>query len=68
MRDLEISVVHLIYDFFVYIFELNNNEELRLININGEVNNMEKNIVNLCLVNNNHYTVLYESNVKKYHI
>lgn len=62
MGDLEISVVHLIYDCIVYIFELYFNNEIRLINIYGDINNTDKNIINLCFVNNNHYIVLYEAN------
>ena len=62
MGDLEISVVHLIYDCIVYIFELYFNNKIRLINIYGDINNTDKNIINLCFVNNNHYIVLYEAN------
>lgn len=65
MGDLDISVVHLIYDCNVFIFEINNEQELILISINGDKNNKDKFIVNLCLVNNNHYIVLNEPNRKK---
>ena len=64
MGDLEISVIHIIYDCILYLFEINNNFELHLINIYGNDDTNDKILLNLCFVNNNHYTVLHERNRK----
>ena len=64
MGDLEISVIHIIYDCILYLFEINNNFELHLINIYGNDDTNDKILLNLCFVNNNHYIVLYERNRK----
>ena len=61
MWDLELSVIHKIYDIELYIFQKNFNET-KFINKYGNTNN--DNILTLCYVNGNHYTVLYENNKK----
>ena len=54
MGDIEISVVHIIYDCILYLFEIDNNFILHLINIYGDDTDINKRILNLCFVNNNH--------------
>ena len=60
----EISVLHIIYYCILYLFEITNTFELILINAFGEDDSNDKILLNLCIVNNNHYIVLYEKNRK----
>ena len=64
MGDIEISVIHIIYDCILYLFEIDNNFKIQLINIYGEDTDINKKLLNLCFVNNNHFVVLYEKNRK----
>jgi len=60
MGDIEISVVYIIYDCILFLFEIDNNFKIQLINIYGEDTDKKKKLLDLCFVNNNHYVVLYE--------
>ena len=59
MGDLEISVLHKIYNSVLFLFEMNYNNELHLLQINGDNNNSI--ILTLCFINNNHYNIIYEN-------
>ena len=59
MGDLEISVLHKIYNSILFLFELNYNNELHLLQINLDNNNSI--ILTLCFINNNHYNIIYEN-------
>ena len=60
MGDMELSVIHIIYDCLLYIYEIEHNKILKLININGDKTDKSKFIINLCYINDNHFAVLYE--------
>jgi len=64
MGDLEISVIHKIFNAVLFLFEINYNNELILLQINGDINNNISIILTLCFINNNHYNIIYE-NTKK---
>ena len=57
MGDLEISVIHKIFDSVLFLFEINYNNELHLLQINGDINNNSI-ILTLCFINNNHYNII----------
>lgn len=58
-EGLEISVIHKIFNAILFLFILNNNNELHLLQINININNCI--ILALCFLNNEHYNILYEN-------
>lgn len=62
---IEISVMHIIYDCILLLFEIDNNFILHLINTYGDDTDIKKRLLNLCFVNNNHYVAFYEKNRKE---
>ena len=60
MGDLELSVIHIIYDAILFIFELRDEHTVILLKINGNINDTNKYILTICLINGDHYNVLYE--------
>ena len=61
MGDLEISVIHKKYNAILFLLELNNNNELHLMQINGDIHNNNSILLTLCFINNNHYNIIYEN-------
>ena len=62
MVDLELSVLNLIYDTTLLVYQKRNDGTLILLQTYGNINDPNKLFLNLCYVNNNHYLVLYEKN------
>ena len=63
MGELEIIAISNIYDINIYAFQTNDSDEIYLINKYGNFENQNKNLLTLCLVNNNHYMVVYEKQI-----
>ena len=62
MGDLELSSIIFIYDVTLIVFNLNDKNEITIYNIYGDIQS-NKIILNLILINNNHFAVLYENNL-----
>ncbi len=45
MGDIEISVVYIIYDCILFLFEIDNNFKIHLINIYGEDTDIKKKVL-----------------------
>ena len=63
MGDLELSIINIIYDINLLIFEKNiYTGNINLLKIYGNIKDISKNIITLCFVDDNHFNVLYEDN------
>ena len=61
MGDLEMSVINLICDVNLFIFEeINNSNSIKLMQIYGDPNDKTKTVLTICFVDNNHFSVVYE--------
>ena len=63
--ELEIFTIAHLYDAIVVIFKLNNNLDLNIFKIIGDINDNKKLLLTLCLVNNNHFNVVYQNTNNK---
>ena len=64
MGDLEISASSIIYNAFILLLEIKNNT-IELINKYGDIYDNEIKLT-LCLINNNHFMVIYEKSHLNY--
>ena len=53
--DLEISALINVYDIIIFVFEINNENELILMNRYGNIENNNKILLTLCYIDNNHF-------------
>ena len=60
MGDLELYVINLIYDAILFIFQLKGEDELSLLQIKGNIKNMDCILLTICIVDEDHFTVVYE--------
>ena len=65
MGELEIQAISEIYDVTLIVFQLSNDNTLKIINIYGNLNDQNKNLLTLCYINNNHFNVVYNKNKNK---
>ena len=62
--DLEISALINVYDIIIFVFEINNENKLILMNRYGDIENNNKIFLSLSYIFNNHFQVIYEKNEK----
>ena len=62
MGELEIQSTSEIYDVTLIVFQLGNDNTLKIINIYGSLNDNNKNLLTLCYINYNHFNVVYNKN------
>ena len=61
MGELEIIALSNIYNANIFVFKINNNNELCIINQYGNININNRILLTLCYINNNHFIVVYET-------
>jgi len=62
MGELEIQSISEIYDVTLIVFQLVDDNTLKIINIYGNLNDNNKNLLTLCYINDNHFNVVYNKN------
>ena len=67
MGDLELSILYILYDSIVIVFKKYSDNNITSYNTYGNLIE-EKFIMTKCIINNNHFQVVYEKHKKPDHI